>query len=286
MYDPYDDFKTVIDRIINTALREDIGDGDHSSLACIPKNATGEAFLMSKSKGVLAGVSFAKKVFEKVGGISATPLKKDGEPIEKGATIFKIIGNQQNILKAERLVLNAMQRMSGIATETKGYCDLIADTKAKVLDTRKTTPCVRALEKWAVFIGGGVNHRFGLYDAIMLKDNHIDFAGGIPTAIQKTNNYLHQTGKKLPIIVEARNLKEVKTILNSEKIDRILLDNFDTATTQKAIKMIDGKIAIESSGNITKETIRDYAIFGVDYISCGSLTHHIKSLDLSLKVCY
>lgn len=282
---PLYDFNVAINSVIINALQEDIGDGDHSSLACIPKDAKGEAVLQSKSSGIIAGVDFAKAVFMAVGDATVIPHKKDGDRIKNGDTILTVKSTQQHILKAERLVLNAMQRMSGIATKTKSYCDLISDTKTQLLDTRKTTPCVRVLEKWAVVIGGGKNHRYGLYDVIMLKDNHIDFAGGIDTAIEKTKNYLTKTDKNLPIIVEARNMQEVASILKAGGVDRILLDNFDMTATKKAVKMIDGKIATESSGNITQENIRAYALCGVDYISCGTLTHSIKSLDLNLKVC-
>ena len=277
-------FEHELTLIISNAIREDVGDGDHSSLACIPDSATGKAKLLVKDEGILAGVEFASLVFQYVDPeLQMEVLIPDGSEIKYGDIAFYIEGSSQAILKAERLVLNAMQRMSAIATKTRSYVDLLEGTNTKILDTRKTTPGIRALEKWAVKIGGGENHRFALYDMIMLKDNHIDFAGGITKAIEKTQSYLKDTGRDLKIIVEARNLEEVKEILKSKGIYRILLDNFDYDTTRKAVELIGDQCLTESSGGITEETIRHYAECGVDYISSGALTHTVKNMDLSLK---
>lgn len=270
--------------IIENAIREDVGDGDHSSLACIPSTAVGKAKLLVKEDGVLAGVEFAKQVFDYVdSGMQVEVLMEDGSEMKYGDIAFYVEGSSQSILKAERLVLNAMQRMSAIATKTKSFVDLLEGTQTKILDTRKTTPGIRALEKWAVKIGGGENHRFALYDMIMLKDNHIDFAGGIPKAIEKTKNYLKSTGRDLKIIVEARNLKEVEEILQSGGVYRILLDNFNYEDTRIAVDMIGDQCLTESSGGINEDTLRRYAECGVDYISSGALTHSVNNLDLSLK---
>ncbi|USD25330.1 carboxylating nicotinate-nucleotide diphosphorylase [Flagellimonas marinaquae] len=277
-------FQKELDLIIANAVREDVGDGDHSSLACIPSTAKGKAKLLVKDQGIIAGVEFAKKVFTYVDPQLKTEiLLEDGTPVKYGDVVFYVEGNSQSILKAERLVLNAMQRMSAIATKTKGYVSILESTGTKILDTRKTTPGIRALEKWAVKIGGGENHRFALYDMIMLKDNHIDFSGGITNAIQKTRDYLKETGKDLKIIVEARNLEEVDEILKSEGVYRILLDNFDYDQTREAVKRIGNKCLTESSGGITMETLRKYAECGVNYISSGALTHSVHNMDLSLK---
>ena len=277
-------FQKEIELIIANAIREDVGDGDHSSLACIPSLAEGKAKLLVKDEGVIAGIEFAKKVFEFVEpGMKVETFFKDGDTVKDGDIVFHVYGTSQAILKAERLVLNAMQRMSAIATKTREFVDLIDGTNTKVLDTRKTTPGIRAIEKWAVKIGGGENHRFALYDMIMLKDNHIDFAGGITNAIAKTNAYLKENNRDLKIIVEARNLEEVKEILASENVYRILLDNFDFETTKKAVELIGENCLTESSGNINEETIRDYAKCGVNFISSGALTHSVYNLDLSLK---
>lgn len=273
-----------LDLIIANAIREDVGDGDHSSLACIPSDAQGKAKLLVKDNGILAGVDFAKMVFAYVdSSLKLEILMEDGTPVKHGDVAFYIEGASQSILKAERLVLNAMQRMSAIATKTAKYVKLLEGTQSKILDTRKTTPGIRVLEKWAVKIGGGENHRFALYDMIMLKDNHIDFAGGIPQAIQKTKDYLKATNKDLKIIVEARNLKEVQTILEAGGVHRILLDNFNYQDTKKAVNMIGDLCQTESSGGIDESTIRHYAECGVDYISSGALTHSVSNLDLSLK---
>jgi nicotinate-nucleotide pyrophosphorylase (carboxylating) len=277
-------FQHELDLIIANAVREDVGDGDHSSLACIPSSAQGKAKLLVKDEGIIAGVAFAQQVFHYVDPqLKMEILMEDGSSVKYGDVVFYVEGSSQSILKAERLVLNAMQRMSAIATKTQDFVSLLDGTDTKILDTRKTTPGIRALEKWAVTIGGGENHRFALYDMIMLKDNHIDFAGGITKAIQKTKDYLKEHGKDLKIIVEARNLDEVDEILRSDGVYRILLDNFDYDDTRKAVKRIGDRCLTESSGGITEETIRTYAECGVNYISSGALTHSVYNMDLSLK---
>lgn len=277
-------FNTEIELIISNAIREDVGDGDHSSLACIPESAMGKAKLLVKDDGILAGVEFAKQVFLYVDPkLELEIILKDGDKVKYGDIAFYVSGSSQSILKAERLVLNAMQRMSAIATKTKFFVDLLEGTGTKILDTRKTTPGIRALEKWAVKIGGGENHRFALYDMIMLKDNHIDFAGSIDKAIQKTKDYLRETKRDLKIIVEARNLNEVKQILAAKGVYRILLDNFNYEDTKKAVQLIGAESLTESSGGINEDTIRSYAECGVDYISSGALTHSVYNMDLSLK---
>ncbi len=279
-----DQFQKEIHYIIENAIREDVGDGDHSSLACIPDTATGKAKLLVKDKGIIAGIAFAKRVFEHVdSNLVVETHISDGMQVEHGDIAFYVSGSSQSILKAERLVLNAMQRMSAIATKTKSYVQLLEGTNTKILDTRKTTPGIRALEKWAVKIGGGENHRFALYDMIMLKDNHIDFAGGIAEAIHKTKQYLQDTNRNLKIIVEARNLDEVEEILKSGGVYRILLDNFDYDDTRKAVTLIGDTCLTESSGGINENTLRRYAECGVDYISSGALTHSVHNMDLSLK---
>ncbi|MBQ0733017.1 carboxylating nicotinate-nucleotide diphosphorylase [Aquimarina celericrescens] len=277
-------FDKEIDLIIANAIREDVGDGDHSSLACIPESATGKAKLLVKDEGILAGVAFAKKVFNYVDPKMILEVKiNDGAPVKYGDVAFYISGSSQSILKAERLVLNAMQRMSAIATKTNHFVKLLEGTGTKILDTRKTTPGIRALEKWAVKIGGGENHRFALYDMVMLKDNHIDFAGGITKAIEKTTKYLSDKGLDLKIIVEARNLEEIKEILKTSSVYRILIDNFNYEDTRKAVALIGDTCLTESSGGINEKTLRKYAECGVDYISSGALTHSVYNLDLSLK---
>ena len=277
-------FDKEIELIIANAIREDVGDGDHSSLACIPASAEGKAKLLVKDEGVIAGVEFAKKVFHYVDpNMKIETLIEDGSHVKYGDIVFYVTGASQSILKAERLVLNAMQRMSAIATKTREFVDLLEGTGTKVLDTRKTTPGIRALEKWAVKIGGGENHRFALYDMIMLKDNHIDFAGGITKAIDKTKQYLKETNRDLKIIVEARDLNEIKEILKSDGVYRILIDNFNYEDTREAVKLIGDKCLTESSGGINENTIREYALCGVDYISSGALTHSVYNKDLSLK---
>ncbi len=277
-------FNKEIDIIIANAIREDVGDGDHSSLACIPASATGKAKLLVKDEGVIAGVEFAKNVFAYVDkNMTVETLIEDGSKVKYGDIVFYVEGASQSILKAERLVLNAMQRMSAIATKTRQFVDLLEGTETKILDTRKTTPGIRALEKWAVKIGGGENHRFALYDMIMLKDNHIDFCGSITKAIEKTKQYLKDNNKDLKIIVEARSLEEIEEILKTEGVYRILIDNFNYEDTRKAVKLIGNKCLTESSGGINEKTIRKYAECGVDYISSGALTHSVYNMDLSLK---
>lgn len=277
-------FQNELNIIIANAIREDVGDGDHSSLACIPTDAKGKAKLLVKDEGVIAGVDFAKQVFNYVdSGLEIETFIQDGAQVKHGDVVFHVKGSSQSILKAERLVLNSMQRMSAIATKTNSYVKLLEGTSTKILDTRKTTPGFRACEKWAVKIGGGENHRFALYDMIMLKDNHNDFAGGIPQAIQKTKEYLKANNRDLKIIVEARNLEEVQQILTAGGVYRILLDNFDFETTKKAVEIIGNQCLTESSGNINENTIRKYAECGVNYISSGALTHSIYNMDLSLK---
>ena len=277
-------FNIEIEGIIANAIREDVGDGDHSSLACIPSSAQGKAKLLVKDKGIIAGVEFAKQVFAYVdANMKVETLIDDGSSVKYGDIVFYVEGTSQSILKAERLVLNAMQRMSAIATKTKKFVDLLEGTGTKILDTRKTTPGIRALEKWAVKIGGGENHRFALYDMIMLKDNHIDFAGGVSKAINLTKQYLKETNRDLKIIVEARNLEEIKEILDCDGVFRILIDNFNYEDTRKAVKLIGDQCLTESSGGINEKTVRHYAECGVDYISSGALTHSVYNMDLSLK---
>jgi len=277
-------FNKEIDIIIANAIREDVGGGDHSSLACIPEDATGKAKLLVKDEGIIAGIDFAKQVFDFVDpGLKIEVKIPDGTPVKYGDICFYVSGSSQSILKSERLVLNAMQRMSAIATKTNTYVQKLEGTGTKILDTRKTTPGIRALEKWAVKIGGGENHRFALYDMIMLKDNHIDFCGSITKAIKQTQEYIQDHNSDLKIIVEARNLEEIKEILQSDGVYRILIDNFNYEDTRKAVDLIGTKCLTESSGGITLDTVRKYAECGVNYISSGALTHSVYNLDLSLK---
>ncbi|ANW95541.1 nicotinate-nucleotide pyrophosphorylase [Wenyingzhuangia fucanilytica] len=277
-------FDKEIQMIIANAIREDVGDGDHSSLACIPSSAVGKAKLLVKDTGIIAGVDFALEVFKYVDeSLEIEVLIKDGEKVNHGDVVLYVSGSSLSILKAERLVLNAMQRMSAIATKTAHYVDLLKGTETKILDTRKTTPGIRAIEKWAVKIGGGENHRFALYDMIMLKDNHIDFAGGVAQAIKQTKEYLKANNKDLKIIVEARDLKEIEEIIQFDGIHRVLIDNFNYEDTKKAVALIGDKAGTESSGGINEETLRKYAECGVQYISSGALTHSVYNLDLSLK---
>jgi nicotinate-nucleotide pyrophosphorylase (carboxylating) len=277
-------FQTELDLIIQNGIREDIGPGDYSSLACIPDSAKGKAKLLVKDIGIIAGVAFARMVFENVDPtLEMETFIEDGAVVKHGDIVFHVSGSSQSILKAERLVLNSMQRMSAIATKTNQFVKLLEGTKTKILDTRKTTPGFRTCEKWAVKIGGGENHRFALYDMIMLKDNHNDFAGGISQAITKTKAFLKHNNLDLKIIVEARNLDEIKEILNNDGVYRILIDNFNFEDTRKAVALIGDKCLTESSGNINEKTIRLYAECGVDYISSGALTHSVYNMDLSLK---
>ena len=273
-----------INQIINHAITEDIGDGDHSTLACVPKETMGKAKLLVKEDGIIAGVEIAKKVFNKIDpNLKLEFFIKDGVKVKSGDVVFIVQGSSHSILQAERLVLNFMQRMSGIATNTNRYVEKLSGLNTKVLDTRKTTPGMRVLEKMAVKIGGGKNHRMGLYDMIMIKDNHIDFAGGIEKAIEKIQIYLDEYGKKIPVEIEVRNMDELSQVMKTGWVDRIMLDNFTTKETLEAVKIIDGKYETESSGGINLETIRGYAECGVNFVSVGELTHQIKSIDLSLK---
>lgn len=277
-------FQNELQILIANAIREDVGPGDYSSLACIPDTATGKAKLLVKENGIIAGVALAKMIFEYVDpNLQIETFIEDGATVKYGDVVFHVSGSSQSILKSERVVLNSMQRMSAIATKTQEYVKLISGTNAKILDTRKTTPGFRAAEKWAVTIGGGENHRFALYDMVMLKDNHIDFAGGITLAIAKTKVYLKENNLDLKIIVEARNLDEIKEILQSEGVHRILIDNFNYDDTRTAVALIGNKCQTESSGNINEDTIRLYAECGVNYISSGALTHSVYNMDLSLK---
>ncbi len=272
-----------LDELIKMALREDIGDGDHSTLACIPPDAVGTAKMVAKQEGILCGAEVGERVFMLVdNSLKVSLLKHDGEEVKKGDVLMTVEGHSGSILTAERTALNFMQRLSGIATETHRMVGMLQGTHTKLLDTRKTTPNMRLLEKYAVKCGGGTNHRIGLYDMVMLKDNHIDFAGGIEAAIDRTRDYLKTKGKDLRIEIEVRNLDELQCVLDHGGVDRIMLDNFDTGTLREAVKRIDGKYETEASGGITEQTLRAYAETGVDFISVGALTHHIKSMDISL----
>jgi len=274
----------LIQNFIDLALAEDVGDGDHTSLATIPAEAKGKAKLLVKEAGMLAGVELALQIFGTVDpALQVEVLLHDGANIRPGDIAFYVEGRTQSILKAERLVLNCMQRMSGIATKTNEIVQLIKDSGAKLLDTRKTTPGMRYLEKWAVRIGGGVNHRFGLYDMILIKDNHVDYAGGIKQAIKEARQYLKDQHKKLQIEIEVRNMKELQEVMDEGGADRIMLDNFSVAGLKEAVKLVNGRYTTEASGGINPDNIEDYATTGVDYISSGALTHSVKSLDLSLK---
>jgi nicotinate-nucleotide pyrophosphorylase (carboxylating) len=270
--------------LIDCALREDVGDGDHSTLSCIPAEARGKAILKIKQNGILAGMEVAEKIFLWTHPTSVfRSFKSDGEKMQSGEIAFEVESSVHTILKVERLVLNTMQRMSGIATLTRQYADLLAGYKTKILDTRKTTPNFRLLEKEAVRIGGGHNHRMGLYDMIMLKDNHIDYAGGLKNAIEKAWDYVQHVKPGMKIEVETRNLDEVKKVMETGKVDRIMLDNFGPAALRDALMIIDGRVETEASGGINMENIREYAETGVDYVSVGALIHQARSVDLSLK---
>lgn len=271
--------------LIQLAIDEDIGDGDHTSLACIPDNTKGKARLLIKDQGIIAGLDIAVEIFKIIDPSLHLELNmQDGKSILPGDVAFTVEGNAQSILQAERLVLNFMQRMSGIATQTNVYVKKLKGLKSRVLDTRKTTPGLRYFEKSAVKIGGGTNHRIGLFDMILIKDNHVDMAGGIEKAIDQTLDYLKKENMILPIEIEVRSLNDVKIVLKHGGVDRIMLDNFSIENTRKAVEIIQGKVETESSGGITLKNIREYALCGVDYISVGALTHQIQSLDMSLKV--
>lgn len=276
--------KEIIHQFIQNALSEDVGDGDHTSLATIEAGTQGKAKLLVKDTGILAGVGLAEEIFREIDpDLKLNIFLRDGAAVKPKDIAFEVEGDAQSILKAERLVLNCMQRMSGIATRTHDIVKLLEGTNAKVLDTRKTTPGLRYLEKWAVRIGGGVNHRIGLYDMILIKDNHVDYSGGIRQAIENANRYLKETGRKLAIEIEVRNLDELEQVLQTGNVNRIMLDNFSFDDLRQAVSVIKGQYVTEASGGITIDNIRDYADCGVDYISVGALTHSVKSLDLSLK---
>lgn len=280
---PYYISKEAISHFVKEAIKEDIADGDHSTLACVSSNIISRAKCIMKQEGVLAGVDLAKIIFEIYDNtLSFTQFKSDGDKVEKGDIVFEIKGNPQSILAMERLVLNCMQRMSGIATMTHKAVEILKNSKTKLLDTRKTTPLFRIFEKWAVFIGGGKNHRMGLYDMIMLKDNHIDYAGGITKAIEASKNYLNEINKNLKIEVETRNLDEVKEVLQCEGVDIVMLDNMSAGEMKKAVELIDGRILTEASGNITPEKLAQLSDIGVDYISSGAIIYSAPIIDISL----
>jgi len=274
----------LFNAFLNLALREDTGDGDHSSLSCIPEKSEGTAKLIVKDSGLIAGIQTASLIFKHIDeGLVLENFMQDGEKVQYGDIVFTVSGRIHSILRAERLVLNVMQRMSGIATRTSVYVDKLEGLATRILDTRKTVPGMRILDKEAVRIGGGQNHRIGLYDMIVLKDNHIDFAGGIEQAILRANQYLEDSGRQLEIEIETRSLDDIRETIRVGKVHRIMLDNFSLADTRTAVQLIAGRFETESSGGITLENLRDYALCGVDYISVGALTHQVKSLDLSLK---
>ena len=276
----------LVDRLIDLSFAEDIGDGDHTTLCCIPEDAMGKSHLLIKEDGILAGVEVAKRVFHRFDPeMKVEVLMKDGTPVKKGDIAMIVTGRVRSLLQTERLMLNIMQRMSGIATMTARYVKRLEGTGTRVMDTRKTTPGMRMLEKQAVKIGGGVNHRIGLFDMILLKDNHVDFAGGIVNAIDRCHAYLKEKKLDLKIEIEVRSFEELQQVLDRGGVDRIMLDNFTPADTKKAVELIGGKYETESSGGITFDTIRDYAEQGVDYVSVGALTHSVKGLDMSFKAC-
>lgn len=272
------------DELIKLAIAEDLGDGDHTSIACIPASAQGRMKLLVKQDGILAGVEAARKVFRMIDpAVVMTVAIADGQPVKAGDIAFYVTGAVRSMLQAERIVLNIMQRMSGVATQTAEYVKKLDGLKTRVLDTRKTTPGMRIFDKLAVKLGGGENHRIGLFDMILIKDNHIDFSGGIENALNNVQAYLNRTNRKLPVEIEVRSLQDIHTVLRVGGVQRIMLDNFSLADTRKAVALIAGRYETESSGNITLQTVRDYAGCGVDFVSVGALTHQIKSLDMSLK---
>ncbi len=276
----------LIDQLIALSFAEDIGDGDHTTLSCIPATAMGKSRLIIKEEGIIAGVEMARKIFHRFDPeMKMEVYINDGAHVKPGDIAFVVEGKVQSLLQTERLMLNVMQRMSGIATITNEYVKLLEGTKCRVLDTRKTTPGMRIMEKDAVRIGGGCNHRIGLFDMILLKDNHIDFAGGIPQAVTRAQEYCKAKGKNLKIEVEVRNFDELDQVLALEGVDRVMLDNFSVENTRKAVEIANGRLEVESSGGITFDTIRSYAECGVDYVSVGALTHSVKSLDMSFKAC-
>jgi len=276
----------LIDQLIALSFAEDIGDGDHTTLSCIPERAMGKSRLIIKEEGIIAGVEMAREIFHRFDPTMKMEVYiNDGAHVKPGDVAFVVEGKVQSLLQTERLMLNVMQRMSGIATITNEYVKLLEGTKCRVLDTRKTTPGMRLMEKDAVRIGGGCNHRIGLFDMILLKDNHIDFAGGIPQAVSRAQAYCKEKGKNLKIEVEVRNFDELNQVLALEGVDRVMLDNFSVENTRKAVEIVAGRLEVESSGGITFDTIRSYAECGVDYVSVGALTHSVKSLDMSFKAC-
>ena len=280
------EYKPFVDELIELCIREDIGDGDHTSLSCIPADEHGRMRLLCKQEGTIAGIEIAQLVLQRLDPeMKFEQILHDGDRVAPGDVAFYVSGRLRSLLQAERILLNIMQRMSGVATQTAVYVKRLEGLRTKVLDTRKTTPGMRVLDKMAVKIGGGENHRMGLFDMILLKDNHIDFAGGITPAIRKTQAYLKEKGKNIPIEVEVRSLDDIREVLSVGGVDRIMLDNFSPETTREAVALIGGRYETESSGGITLKNLREYAECGVDFISVGALTHQIKSLDLSLKAC-
>ena len=280
------EYKPYVDELIELAIKEDIGDGDHTSLCCIPQQARGRMRLLCKQEGVIAGIEIAEMILKRLDDtIEFEQILHDGDRVKAGDVAFYVTGREQSLLQAERILLNIMQRMSGVATQTAVYADRIKDLHTKVLDTRKTTPGMRVLDKMAVKIGGGENHRMGLFDMILLKDNHIDFAGGVRKAVEAAKAYLKATSKHIPIECEVRSLEDIDEVFAAGGADRIMFDNFTPEQTRKAVEKVAGRCETESSGGITLDTLRDYAATGVDFISVGALTHQIKSLDMSLKAC-
>ena len=280
------EYKPYVDALIELAIAEDLGDGDHTSLCCIPSTEVGRMKLLCKQEGIIAGIEIAQLILSRLDPeVKVDLLLKDGDRVKPGDIAFYVSGHLQSLLQAERILLNIMQRMSGVATQTAVYADRIADLHTKVLDTRKTTPGMRVLDKMAVKIGGGENHRIGLFDMILLKDNHIDFAGGVRKAVLGAKEYLASKGKNIPIEREVRTLEDIDEVFAAGGVDRIMFDNFSVEMTAEAVKKVAGRCQTESSGGITLDTLRDYALTGVDFISVGALTHQIKSLDMSLKAC-